>query len=90
MLIHLNTASGEMLRENWDSKPWNVYPRPQMRRDTWLNLNGIWLFRVSNSPVVPPKVDDVEIRSYYPDEIRVPFAAESVLSGVGEHYPEGS
>lgn len=90
MLIHLNTAAGEQLREHWDSRPWNAYPRPQMRRDSWMNLNGIWRFRISHSPTVPPKANDLEMLSYYPDEIRVPFAPESVLSGIGEHYPEGS
>ena len=36
MLQNLNTVQGE----NLAGTPWNVYPRPQMRRDNWLNLNG--------------------------------------------------
>ena len=29
---------------NLPEVPWNVYPRPQMRRDKWLCLNGEWSF----------------------------------------------
>ena len=43
MLNDLYTVQGENLDEN----AWNVYPRPQMRRDSYVNLNGLWDFAVS-------------------------------------------
>ena len=58
----LYTEEGENLPEI----PWNVYPRPQMKRDSFFCLNGKWkLF-----------IDGEE------HEITVPFAPESLLSGV--------
>ena len=42
---------------NLPEVPWNVYPRPQMRRDKWLCLNGEWSFSIdgkgSESIMVP-------------------------------------
>ena len=46
--------------------PWNVYPRPQLRRERWLCLNGTWT--LSFGGVV--------------QKIRVPYCPESLLSGV--------
>ena len=39
----LTTPRGETL----SGTPWQVYPRPQMRRDSYINLNGEWDFAVS-------------------------------------------
>ena len=60
--------------------PWEIYPRPQMRRDSYLNLNGIWDLTVTETPERPDTYDR---------KIRVPFCPESSLSGVEEHFPEG-
>lgn len=50
------------------------YPRPQLRRDEWANLNGLWDYAiVDRGAGVPPSWDG---------EILVPFAIESGLSGV--------
>ena len=47
-----------------------------MRRDSWMNLNGLWEFdRVSNTPEAVPA---------YNRKILVPFPVESALSGIGE------
>ncbi len=73
MLHDLTTARGESL----NGTPWTVYPRPQMKRDSYLNLNGEWEF-ATNSGQNEPSV------------IRVPFCPESRLSGVGMHFREGS
>ena len=73
----LTTAQGETLA----GTPWEAYPRPQMKRDTWQNLNGIWGFAVSREKSLPESYDRT---------ILVPFAPESQLSGIGEHFPEGS
>ena len=77
MLQQLYTPQGEMLQGD----PWQVYPRPQMRRDTYVNLNGAWDFTVSESPT-PPQA--------YTKRIQVPFCPESLLSGIHRHFPEGS
>lgn len=51
------------------------YPRPQMERAHWLNLNGSWQFALTAPDAPPPAA--------YPGHILVPFAYESSLSGVG-------
>jgi len=50
------------------------YPRPQMVREEWLNLNGLWDYAIVPSSVNKP--------SKYDGKILVPFCVESVLSGV--------
>ncbi len=60
------------------SAPLNEYPRPQMVRNQWLNLNGLWQYAVlpvSGSEAMP---------SLFDGNILVPFAIESALSGVGK------
>ena len=74
MLQKLTTPRGEALA----GTPWNRYPRPQMRRDSWLNLNGEWVFSTNYGE--PESVST----------IRVPFCPESYLSGVQKHFPEGA
>ena len=51
--------------------PWSEYPRPQMRRDSYICLNGKWDFKILN---------DKKIK--YDGEILVPFPVESRLSQV--------
>ena len=75
MLQQLCTPRGE----NRPDVPWQVHPNPQMKRDSYVNLNGTWEFTVSQTK---PEA--------YDREILVPFCPESSLSGIGEHFPEGS
>lgn len=75
MLHELYTTRGE----NLTGTPWTVYPRPQMKRDSYLNLNGQWEFAVADTQ---PKT--------YDKTILVPFCPEAQLSGVKEHFEEGS
>ena len=52
------------------------YPRPQMVRSEWLNLNGLWNYAIT-------KVEHGLLEEFSPDgQILVPFAIESALSGV--------
>ena len=54
---------------------WTEYPRPQMRRDDWTNLNGNWEYAIAplGAAAMPDDADG---------EILVPFALESKLGGV--------
>ena len=56
-------------------KVWPEYPRPQMRRDYWLNLNGLWNYQITGK-------DEANIPNDYTAKILVPFGIESPLSGV--------
>ena len=47
------------------------YPRPQFARDSYLNLNGYWDYRISKKADIP---------EYYDGRIIVPFTLESLLS----------
>ena len=74
MPIDLTTKQGEALLASTET-PWQVYPRPQMRRDSFYNLNGFWQFTAGLTET---------------DGIRVPFCPESKLSSVKRHFPEGT
>jgi beta-galactosidase/beta-glucuronidase len=52
------------------------YPRPQMQRINWQNLNGLWQYTIL------PKSGDENIPASFNGNILVPFAIESALSGV--------
>ncbi len=80
MLIDLKTPEGEALLAS-GMAPWQAYPRPQMRRNSYVNLNGWWDFAASADGGFPKR---------YNWKIRVPFCPESQLSGVQQHFPEGS
>jgi hypothetical protein len=56
------------------------YPRPQLARADWLNLNGIWEYR----PGSPG--DAVPAGFALGDKILVPFCVESAISGVMERH----
>lgn len=60
--------------------PLPEYPRPQMVRADWLNLNGIWQFQpgATNQPVPANQT--------LTNEILVPFPMESALSGVMQYH----
>ena len=74
-LVDLYTEEGENLPEI----PWNEYPRPQMKRDSFFCLNGEWEFCTAKNSVVP---------GFFGEKIKVPFPPQSVLSGIHRDIPE--
>jgi len=58
------------------------YPRPQFRRELWLNLNGIWQFEID--PGRSGQERGWMSGRDLSREILVPFPPESELSGIGE------
>ena len=69
MLHNLCTPEGESLQ----GTPWQVYPRPQLKRESYVNLNGLWDLEAEGNTL----------------PILAPFCPESTLSGIGGHFPEG-
>ncbi|MBQ4130924.1 MAG: MFS transporter [Clostridia bacterium] len=61
--------------ENLPEIPYNEHPRPQMKRENFLSLNGKWDFRVIGKK-----------KEIYSGEIKVPFPPESRISGVGKSF----
>ena len=63
----------------WDSfskdMPLPEHPNPQFQRDSFLSLNGLWDFE-KNLDDLPP--------SEYTRQILVPFAVETLASGIQE------
>lgn len=77
-------VEGAMLTE-WGEKvtpqnAWREYPRPQMVREDWSNLNGLWNFAITKRGAEEPEE--------WNGEILVPFAVETPLSGVGKRLEE--
>lgn len=66
--------------ENLSEKNWipfeKNYPRPQLRRETWTNLNGLWSFEICSRWEKWAKK--------FEREILLPFPVESSLSRIGE------
>jgi hypothetical protein len=66
-----------MTRWARDVSPANVhpeYPRPQLVRKDWLNLNGLWSYAITAKDAPQP--------TQWDGQILVPFPIESALSGV--------
>jgi Glycosyl hydrolases family 2, sugar binding domain/Glycosyl hydrolases family 2/Glycosyl hydrolases family 2, TIM barrel domain len=74
-----------MTRWAADVSPTNVlpeYPRPQLVRSDWMNLNGLWDYSITADSADPPAM--------YAGKLLVPFPVESALSGVMAHFEEHS
>ena len=72
--------AGAKLMTRWGktvspAKVHQEYPRPQMVRPDWVNLNGLWDYAIRPVAAENPKQAD--------GKILVPFPVESALSGVG-------
>jgi len=73
------------LKTRWaaDVSPKNAhpeYPRPQMVRRDWINLNGLWDLSITRKDVEKPEA--------FTTQILVPFPVESALSGVRKPVSE--
>ena len=74
---------GDKIKTKWGinldiNNVWQEYPRPQLERKEWINLNGPWLYSITEigSPK-PQKPDGI---------ILIPFPIESSLSGVMKNF----
>lgn len=93
--------AGDSMMTRWGkevtpSNAWREYPRPQLVRDRWLNLNGLWEYaiegesrewkggRVENARYSPLLNWNGAFPKRWEGRILVPFAVESALSGVGK------
>jgi hypothetical protein len=81
--------AGGPLMTRWakNVSPTNVhpeYPRPQMVRDQWTNLNGLWDYAlVGQASALANKVGQASsLPKIWDGQILVPFPIESALSGV--------
>ena len=73
--------AGDKITTSWAAsvdykRPLPEYPRPQMQRTNWVNLNGLWDYAIKPTAENKPAV--------YDGKILVPFAVESALSGIGK------
>ena len=78
---------GDKIKTPWAEQvnPANVlpeYPRPQLERGDWQNLNGEWEYAIKPAGDVEPATFD--------GKILVPFAVESSLSGVQKEVGENN
>ena len=71
-ISHLTTVWGEKVTAD---NAWQEYPRPQLERSSWTNLNGFWNYAITADS------DRTQPQSWK-GKILVPFGLESKLSGV--------
>lgn len=73
-------AQSPTLKTRWASRvsataPLPEYPRPQLERSSWLNLNGSWQYAIAPKSLI-------NAPATYAGNILVPYPVESALSGV--------
>lgn len=77
-MMYLLLAAVLGMRTGDDAVPRPEHPRPDMQRETWLNLNGPWEFAETDDSAD----ESFLTRKQWPDKIIVPFCRESKLSGL--------
>lgn len=70
-----NLTPVKIWTENPPDQVWTEHPRPQLVRESWTKLNGIWNYAILPKDAAQPDTWD--------GIILVPFAPEATLSGVG-------
>ena len=75
------SPAGDKIKTKWAEEltpenVWKEYPRPQLKREYWENLNGLWNYALQSKKIAKPRK--------YQGDILVPFCIESSLSGVGK------
>ncbi|MGW6932714.1 PA14 domain-containing protein [Lentzea sp. NPDC054927] len=80
----VKNVSTQRLRTPWGEKvntrnPLPEYPRPQLERDKWVNLNGPWEFAAAEQGQQPT------FGKKLPEKVIVPYPIESQLSGLERH-----
>ncbi len=73
---------GDKIKSPWveaidPTAPLPAYPRPQLVREGWQNLNGLWEYSIQSGKLG-------EAPAAYDGQILVPYPVESALSGVGK------
>jgi len=73
------SPAGDKIKTKWGKEldpknVWPEYPRPQLERKDWLNLNGPWSYSIREPDYLKPEKHD--------GKILIPFSLESSLSGV--------
>lgn len=73
---------GPPLTTPWTGKvgtePWPDYPRPQMQRSEWRNLNGVWQYQNASSLQA---IQNPPFGQNLAQSVLVPSCLESGLSG---------
>ncbi|CAK0785159.1 hypothetical protein CVIRNUC_008365 [Coccomyxa viridis] len=67
------------------ANPWPQYPRPQMKRPDWMNLNGKWQWQSYDTWQTNPPPFNVTLER----SIIVPYPVQSDLSGVPPPFNMG-
>ncbi|KAL3429525.1 glycoside hydrolase superfamily [Aspergillus tetrazonus] len=65
--------------EEVGTNPWPEYPRPQLQRSQWQNLNGVWQYRDARNAAA---IDSPPFGQSLDTEVLVPSCLESGLSGL--------
>ena len=82
--VYAWSPKGDKIKTKWANgitpqNVWQTYPRPQLQRSDWQNLNGLWQYQVTDMKTKKNSIN-------YNGEILVPFAIESSLSGVAQTF----
>jgi len=65
-----------------DGIPLSDYPRPQLVRNSYISLNGVWKCCITRHALEPGQNRHKVVSTIYEGDITVPYPPESKLSGV--------